>query len=591
MRSELLVCDHRHLRGFRGRWRDRIDSFGKDRLVGDRMFTSEGDSVNVGRLGPAGRADRWDDAPPLRSAGADGAVVSVMRRLQAHTDKQLWLLDRMRSDHGSVDPAALNELAATARRVRRYSQSVLLLCDQDAGQGSGTARRLSDVLSDAAAAVEDPRRVDVRSAPAATVASAAAVEFLHVLGELVDHVTAVYPGARIDLASRVEPLGGVTVDVAVDGIGRHDLDAPGARGALAAAEQLAQRSRQGIELRRPVGGPPTAGSGLVSSVHCPAGAVTVEETAWPSGSPSGAFRTRTNGTGSGYGATRSAPAPAHPRGPTHTGGVPAHTNGGEYTNGSRYANGSPYGNGADRPATRPSGRGPGADEDSGHGDSGHGGIGHGIGHGAGQGLGAGQGVGQGINGLAGPGYGNGRGGAPGNGSGTTPGRGEGRTNGYATGSYSSSAPASGSSRKSHVDELFGPLLDLPLEPIDDRFSTPIFEAIASAWFREDPPEQRGNGRGRPDDVPDWESPSDQEWRAAAARANRPDPEPTTATGLPRRRPGNQLVPPPLSRRRPPEPPAERVPDRVRDRLSTYQRGLRQGRHRAPNQDSGDYEEW
>ena len=27
-------------------------------------------------------------------------------------------------------------------------------------------------------------------------------------------------------------------------------------------------------------------------------------------------------------------------------------------------------------------------------------------------------------------------------------------------------------------------------------------------------------------------------------------------------------------------PADRVPDRVRERLATYQRGLRQGRHRA-----------
>jgi hypothetical protein len=138
-----------------------------------------------------------------------------------------------------------------------------------------------------------------------------------------------------------------------------------------------------------------------------------------------------------------------------------------------------------------------------------------------------------------------------------------------------------------VDELFGPLLDLPLDPIDDRYATPIFEAIASAWFRED------DGSGDTQRGPlDWETPHDSEWREAAARAARTEPAPTTATGLPRRRPGNQLVPPPRTQSTPTTGAApERVPDRIRERLSTYQRGLRQGRHRAPHQDGLDLEDW
>jgi hypothetical protein len=133
-----------------------------------------------------------------------------------------------------------------------------------------------------------------------------------------------------------------------------------------------------------------------------------------------------------------------------------------------------------------------------------------------------------------------------------------------------------------VDELFGPLLDLPQESMDDRYSTPIFEAIASAWFRDDA-EQADEGPGgavNGSGPVDWESPSDREWREAAARAARPETASgTTSSGLPRRRPGDQLVPPP--RAQDPNPVTERVPDRVRERLATYQRGLRQGRHRAP----------
>jgi hypothetical protein len=127
--------------------------------------------------------------------------------------------------------------------------------------------------------------------------------------------------------------------------------------------------------------------------------------------------------------------------------------------------------------------------------------------------------------------------------------------------------------RSSGDELFG-----PLPAAVGAVGTPIFEAVASAWFRDDE-------RGPTGD--DWNSPQDREWRAAAARATRTDTPPTTASGLPRRSPGDRLVPPPRSSPPPARTADERVPERVRDRLSTYQRGLRQGRHRAaePQTDS------
>jgi hypothetical protein len=129
----------------------------------------------------------------------------------------------------------------------------------------------------------------------------------------------------------------------------------------------------------------------------------------------------------------------------------------------------------------------------------------------------------------------------------------------------SSLPTRGSRRNSG-DELFG-----PLPTSVGTVGTPIFEAVASAWFRDD---ERGPA------TVDWETAGDREWRAAAARATRTDAPPaTTASGLPRRSPGDRLVPPPRASR-PTAPPDERVPERVRDRLATYQRGLQQGRHRA-----------
>lgn len=131
-------------------------------------------------------------------------------------------------------------------------------------------------------------------------------------------------------------------------------------------------------------------------------------------------------------------------------------------------------------------------------------------------------------------------------------------------------------------ELFGPLTTSLRDRMRESGPTPIYEAVASAWFVE------GDGTpaaaGAPGAPPtDWNTPSDAEWRAASERAARPvgPPAQSTAAGLPRRRPGTQMVAPP--RHGTPAPPngsREREPERVRERLAVYQQGLERGRHRA-----------
>ncbi|HVL82822.1 MAG TPA: hypothetical protein VM367_00795, partial [Pseudonocardia sp.] len=136
-------------------------------------------------------------------------------------------------------------------------------------------------------------------------------------------------------------------------------------------------------------------------------------------------------------------------------------------------------------------------------------------------------------------------------------------------------PAAPAPRPVGEDDLFGPL---PAHGLGDFAATPIFEAVASAWFRE--PDAGGNGHAPGEG--DWGSPGDVEWAAAAARAARPDPVDVTAAGLPRRDPGNQMITPSV-RRGEPEQAAdavERAPERVRHRLAVYQQGLQRGRHRA-----------
>ena len=143
---------------------------------------------------------------------------------------------------------------------------------------------------------------------------------------------------------------------------------------------------------------------------------------------------------------------------------------------------------------------------------------------------------------------------------------------YTQPSYAPSRPVD-----DDADVLFGPLSSSLRDQMRESGPSPIYEAVASAWFIEGPDDAGGGAPA------DWSTPSDAEWRAATERAARPAVEQyqSTAAGLPRRRPGTQMVAPP--RHGPPPPaagPRDREPERVRERLAVYQQGLERGRHRA-----------
>ncbi len=536
------------------------------------MFASEGDPVNVGRQVSPTWEDRWGRGRPPNGgdAGSDDAAAGVARRLQGRVDRQRWLLDRMRADPLVPEPAGLAELLEVVRRMRRDTESILILHGQDPSARAGGVQRLPEVLAEAVQTAEEPRRVDVARVPEATLTPSAATEVMHVLAELLDHVTAVYPGARVEVSGAIEERGGLAVEVRALGAARHDPDGLGGRRALSAAERLAQRSRSGIVVRTPQSG----GGGPVASIHCPGSVVTVPEPAWaplpweserapqaerfpperyeppreepylPSFAPSAldlpladlppldfTEPPRVNGNGHG-------PAPLY----TSSSGVDelfgpmldlGHQPADEVNSTPIFEAIASAWFREDAPA-------------SGNGSLGNGSLGNGS-------LGNGS-LGNGSLGNGSLGNGSLGNGSLGNGS-------------LGNGSLGNGSLRNGGQAASNGDGVSGG------------------GAHSGGAHRGD------NGDRAPRN---WETPSDNEWRAAAERAARPEPEAPTAGGLPRRRPGSQLVPPPRAGAGIPEPEqAERVPDRVRQRLSTYQRGLRQGRHRAEptRADPGDPAAW
>jgi hypothetical protein len=395
------------------------------------MFVVGGDLM--ADLGSARVPYRLDQ--PSTDSSSEQVTASVARRLLGRLERHEQLLDQL-----PRDTPELKELTELARRMRRDADCLAALSGEPPRVGTGN-RRLADLLAEASALAEESWRILVRPATAATVSPTAAAEFVLLTAEVLDHVTAAYPDAGVDLASYVEPHGGLTVEVSVSGVGRYLPDAPDTVRAAMGALAHVRRSRGGLAVSLPDGAPPSGGGGVVASVSAPASAISREEPVWSSAA------------------------------------------------------------------------------------------------------------------LPMPG-----------------------TNGHTVPPSFSSAGSAGAgsavSSAEPIDLLFGPLMDLPYDAADDPAGTPIFEAIASAWFQE-----RNNAAAT-----DWVTPSDDEWRAGGV-APVEEPPITTASGLPRRRPGNQMAAPLAAPRQSPEVIAERVPDRVRSRLSTYQRGLHQGRHRAPGPDT------
>jgi signal transduction histidine kinase len=120
---------------------------------------------------------------------------------------------------------------------------------------------------------------------------------------------------------------------------------------------------------------------------------------------------------------------------------------------------------------------------------------------------------------------------------------------------------------------------------------PIFDSLESDWFRRSGTTMTGPQRALssaaqpPADQGTWTSPADEGWRAAQVVAS-PAAGETTQAGLPRRVPRANLVPGSVgsdgtgSQDAVAEAPA-RSADAVRSRMSSFQRGVREGRAAAP----------
>jgi anti-sigma regulatory factor (Ser/Thr protein kinase) len=134
-----------------------------------------------------------------------------------------------------------------------------------------------------------------------------------------------------------------------------------------------------------------------------------------------------------------------------------------------------------------------------------------------------------------------------------------------------------------ISRVVPPIDEPAISNTDVRLS--IFDAIESEWFR-----QRAVGDFKRDELSDsweqpavhWSSPADEGWRAAERLQEAHEPPAVTSAGLPQRVPMANFVPgsiaPPAEASTAQRPAHPRSAEMVREMLSTYHRGVREGRH-------------
>jgi signal transduction histidine kinase len=512
--------------------------------------------------------------------------VNLSRRSQALVERQLSLIDRLEQDEQDPDQlASLFELDHLATRMRRNSESLLVL------SGTGLSRQLnrpvpaSEVVGAAVSEVEHYARVEVASSPEVAVQGRAVSDLVHVIAELLDNATFFSePEKKVIVRMAMTRKKELAIQITDQGVGMSDDEIEAANARLAdppdldvavtrrmglyVVARLAKRHNIIVRLRdnEDIEG------GLIARINVPA------ELVQPVGAPSRSMSATS--TTSALAATTEAPTSAGT-----SSSLPVRNSGiaGAFTGGMPRLrpDGGPIDPGAETRQDRT------PEEVAGY---------------PAFTLGYDQ-----------------------TGSVTA-------TNGGSTGETGQNG------RHEEPTALFGtplPEPPVPPEPVESTYPPlgasrpqddqsvdapterlPIYEAVLSQWFEapegttpQTSPEATENGTNgngthetaqettaaTPPVEDSWSSPGDDGWLAAQALLET-TPESETTAGLPKRVPKAHLVPGSAAPRHsaataaetpaaPPLPP--RSADAVRGRMSSFQQGVRRGRHALIDAYAGD----
>jgi signal transduction histidine kinase len=157
-------------------------------------------------------------------ANVNDIFVNLSRRTQGLVERQLKLIDRLESSE--QDPQQLDnlfQLDHLATRMRRNSENLLVLAGTEATNRTGRPVRLVDVLRAAVSEVEQYQRLVLQQPPAVLILGRTANDLVHLLAELLDNATQFSPPeSHVMVSSDLAVDGAVTIEVTDRGVGMTD---------------------------------------------------------------------------------------------------------------------------------------------------------------------------------------------------------------------------------------------------------------------------------------------------------------------------------------------------------------------------------
>lgn len=209
---------------------------------------------------------------------------TLSRRSTSLIEQQLTLIERLESDE--EDPQRLQSLFRLdhlAARMRRNSDSLLVLAGSTTRRGGARSVSVADAVRAAVSEVEEYQRIDMHETSDDHVLSSVGSDLIHMLAEVVDNALSYSPPtSRVTIRGARTSEGGVLIEIKDAGLGMPpntlaalnerladggDITTDTARRmGLFVVGSLAKRHGIGVRLRR---NDDVGQSGITVSVHLP----------------------------------------------------------------------------------------------------------------------------------------------------------------------------------------------------------------------------------------------------------------------------------------------------------------------------------
>ncbi|MFE4976977.1 nitrate- and nitrite sensing domain-containing protein [Kitasatospora sp. NPDC056651] len=157
----------------------------------------------------------------LLRGNVNAIFTNLSRRSQSLIQRQLALITDLENNEADPDQLEnLFKLDHLATRMRRNGENLLVLAGEEAGRRWNTPVPLVDVLRAAASEVEQYERVELSGIPEVDVVGAAVTDLVHLLAELLENATSFSsPQTRVLVNATRLPDGRVLVEIHDKGIG------------------------------------------------------------------------------------------------------------------------------------------------------------------------------------------------------------------------------------------------------------------------------------------------------------------------------------------------------------------------------------